>query len=348
MKELIFEEVDHYISSYRDEAGEYHSSRSYKYLGLKENTHPFAWLENAGIAVDYSEILFQYVKLVEEAKYRETLIERAAKWENIRNAKKRLAESWIHNFEATIRADRNKRIQAAVKLTTFAPSTNYNEKHHINITYKGITVPIHIVDGSYAFNNEKYEYGMKPYMNESDNRVELEDGKLRRAKREGTLFLKAIEAIEIREANVAYKNKQREETVARNKEVGKILRKAAGVPVMFKEEREYSRHSDSSYLTPKYYILVESDESSYDVAESIAIKYSSYDDGQFTIKGLSLREDQFKKVLDVLIDGRKVFTKDEYEKAKAALDAKRKAEEEKRQKEWEEERKKRIAEENKN
>jgi hypothetical protein len=348
VKELTFRENEYYKSSYRDEAGEYHSGVTYKYLGLKENTHPFQELENAGIAVDYSEVLFQYVKLVEEAKYRETLIERYNTWENIRRAKKRLAESWIHNFEATIRADRNKRIQAAVQLTTFAPSTDYNKKHHINITYKGVTVPIHIVDGSFAFNNEKYEWGFKPYMENSDNKVELADDKLRRAKREGTLFLKAIEAIDIREANVAYRNKQREEEIAHNKKVGKILRKAAGVPVMFKEEQEWSRRDDRSYRVARYHVLVESNESSYDVAEKIEIKYSSYNDGQFTVKGLTLREDQFKKVLDILIDGRKVFTKEEYEKAKAELEAKREAERIKREKEWEEEQKKRIAEENKN
>ena len=345
VKELTFKKNHHYTSSRTLEDGRYVSGQSFDFFGIDENTHPFEELEKAGLHVDYSEAQYQYEKLVAEAKYREVLIKRYNNWKQIRSAKAALANSWIHGFEATIRADKNKRIQAAVLNTTFAVSTKWNEKHVAKITYKGVKVLIHKIDGSFCFNNEKYGYDMNPTDAETGQNVELDEGKLRRAKREGTLFLKAIEAIDYRNERMAMLKKQREETESKNQKVHRILKEVTGLPVLFKEEREYSRQRgiNDSWLKAKYFLLIKSDESSYDVAKSLELGYSTYEGGQFTLKGMTLNQDKFKRILDIFLEGREVFTKEEYTKAKAELDAKRKKEEEERQARWDKERKEREA-----
>lgn len=316
VKELLFCKNHHYTSSHTTKDGTYISGQSYDYLGLVDSSHPFKELEEAGLFVDYLNVLIQYQDLVEEAKYRETLIKRHKNWQNIRKAKASLANSWIHSFEAIIKADKNKKIVEAVKETTFAPSTNYKEKHNVKITYKGVVVPIHKVDGSFAFNNEKYEYGMDPADVITKNKADLEEGKLRRAKREGTLFLKAIEAIDYRNERMANNNKARRNEIKEREEYRLKLEEVGGYPVIMEEERKYSRdrHSNYSWLEANYFLLLEQPENYYTsqfkkISVSISKHYKTgeYEYGVRSLVGL--RPDQFKTILDVLVDGREILPK---------------------------------------
>lgn len=314
VKNLIFKENDHYVPSFYREDGTYVSGTSFMFLGLTEKSNPFEELENAGIAVDYFHIQLQYQKMVKEAKYQETLIRRYEIWVNIRKAKKSLKDSWIHKFEGTIKADNNKNIKAALKLTTFGISKKYDGKHNIKVTYKDITVPIHMIDGSFAFNNEQYEYNMDPFItneNGEKKNVKIANNRLRKAKKEGTLFLKAIEAIDVYLNDIDYKKNARKEELSETEEKRTYLEKVLGHKVCVTEERKYSRdrHSNHSWLEKNYFLLMEQPKDRWEKGTRISINY--YDHYKtFGIKGLdNLNEKQFKSIVEILIDGRKVLPK---------------------------------------
>lgn len=314
VKNLTFKENNKYISSQYLEDGTRKPSLDVYWLGIDKNTNPFEDLENMGIAVDYLEVLMQYQKLVEEAKHRKLLMERYEKWERIREAKKSLKESWIHDFEGIIKADKNKNIKAAVKETEFIPSKEWNKKHYVTIKYRGVAVPIHKIAGSFCFNNEKYEYDMKPFDVKTGNSAEISEGKLKRAKREGTLFLKAIEAIDERNAIIKSRIERRKNQVKETEEKRLFLEKVCGHHVHMEEKTEYPRrnsHRTQPYMFQTFWLITEQPESKYSSFKGIKIDYSDYNEKiRFSINGkFDLREDQFKKIIEILLDGRKPFTK---------------------------------------
>lgn len=312
VKELKFNLNSHYVNSYHKADGTYVKGESFEWLGLDKSTNPFEELENVGIVVNYLHILIQYQDMVKNAKYREALMKRYEAWVNIRKAKKSLIDSWIHKFEATIKSDNNKKIKEAVKETTFVPSTKYGSKHHINITYKGITVPIHMVDGSFAFNNSQYEWAMNlTAIDKEKKSVKIADDKLRKAKREGTLFLKAIEAIDEYFAIIESEKKRKEKKVSETEKRKDFLSKTLEYPVIVIEERKYSRErrSDHSWMEQKYFLLLEQPKDRWESGKRINISYNDYIN-HFSVNGLNdLREDQFKSIVEILIDGRKPLKK---------------------------------------
>lgn len=311
VKNLFFSEKTKYISGFTNENGEFKPGFDVNHIEVIDetgSTQIFEELENAGIRVDYMDVLMQYKQLLEKAKYHEKLLKRWNEWEKIREGKKKLKNSWIHDFENVLKSDKNKKIQSLLNEVTFEPSTKYNKKHYVNLIYKGVVVPIHKIAGSFVFNNEKYEYELKPYEKETRNRVELEEDKLRRAKREGTIFLKAIEAIEIREKQIEYRKNKRIKELKELKDTKEHFEKVLGFPVHVEETLERSSYSNNSYKVHKYWLITKQPERKYASFEGIRLgKYEK--DGVYTysINGtFKLDEDKFKRIIRILLEGKKV------------------------------------------
>src|SRR6056297_3297865 len=65
VKELTFRVHTHYMKSYNDSEGRFRTREDIEWLGIDERTHPFEELENAGVLIDYMDVLVQYQKDVE-------------------------------------------------------------------------------------------------------------------------------------------------------------------------------------------------------------------------------------------------------------------------------------------
>ena len=312
VNEITLRKFDKYVSSMTDKNDRYVSGHHRKYLGIVRNGNPFLKLEEAGIKVDYSVVKEQYAEMVAKAEHTLILEKRFKEWERIRRVKAKYPNAWMHNFVSVLKADRNKKIVASLPLTTFTKPTLekfiQSPVSHINVTYKGYRTTIHLEDGSYTFRN-----GVNV---ETSHTASLTDDKTRRAKREGTIYFKLLEAVDIYTANIEYKKKRREEEVSETEKTRLKLEEVTGYPVYMKEEREYSRHrgrrDNTSWMTQKYYLITEQPDSYYGSFKGIQISLTKnhYEEGEkvlYNVKGCNnLRAEQFKAIVDILVDGREV------------------------------------------
>jgi len=324
VKELTLFEKDDYISGYRGENGMYVDSTSVKGFAFKNGAaEAFADLENAGIAIDYSDVWEQYAKLVEWGRHRKVVIERAENWVRIRARKAKYINSWIHNFVPTLKADKNKKIQAALLNSTFEKAS-YNSvvvngnTADLNINYKGYTGTIYVESGSYMFDGTRVRHIPEDATPEQIKdrwsfKTEIAEGKVRRAKREGTLYLKFTEEVDYEIAQAESIKKHREKQVSEVEQKRLILEKATGYPVYMNETREYSRdrRSNHSWLVQKYYLITAQPKDHYSSFKGIQVSCSTgYDNPElsFSVNGCNnLREEQFKGIVDILVDGREIF-----------------------------------------
>jgi len=314
--EVQLKRFEKYISSHTDKNGKNISSHYRKFLGIDEN--PFKNLEDAGIKVDFSTVKEQYADMVEKAQHTLVLQKRLEKWESIRKVKAAYPNSWMHNFESVILSDNNKKIKAAVLGTTFqVPTLDEYIKNTISlvkVTYRGYVGTIRKSDGSYEFNNA---YGETLNKNGYFETLSITDGKTRKAKREGTIFLKFVEAVDNHISTVEYKKSSRQKEIEKTEETKRILEEVTGYPVYMEETREYSRHRNdhSSWLSQKYFLITEQPDSYYGSFKGIKIDTGTkgYDEKKvrfYNVGGLTgLRQDQFQKIVKVLVDGRKIYDK---------------------------------------
>jgi hypothetical protein len=175
------------------------------------------------------------------------------------------------------------------------------------VTYKGYTSTIQLENGSYTFSNARNSIGNTAY---------ITDHKTRRAKREGTIYFKFLEAVDIYVANAEYKKKKREEEVSETEQTRLRLEEVAGYPVYMKEETEYSRggrRTNHSWKSQKYYLITGQPDSYYGSFKGIQISESitGYEEEgyktSYGVKGCNnLRVEQFKAILDILVDGRHI------------------------------------------
>jgi len=336
VKELTLYKKSRYISSYNDANGEWHSGFDLEGFDIKVergDTHPFAELENAGIAIDWMEVLNEYQKAVEHAEYRMTLHNRYKEWEAIRANKKEYAASWMHGVKAELEADPNKRIKAALLQTTFSKTTlaSFLEhpNHAITVTYKGVTGYFHREGqaGSYSFSGDSVYQIPEDYDKEKHNlynfKFGISEGKTRRAKRLGTLYLKFVDDVnyelEARKRRAEMKKSEAE----KRQEKKERLEKITGYPVVILKT-EKSRHDHRGHYVGRYtytfVILIEQPTSRYDDPKYISIdEYinTEYKDGKsveigrtYSVKTLrGLTADQFKRILDIVMEGKTALTK---------------------------------------
>ena len=314
VKELIIENKDKYIDGYHDKDGNYISS-TYIAGPQFRNGDAFLELTSAGIEIDFSNVWLQYQKMLEKGEHMQKVQKRLDRWNTIRNRRNVYINSWVQNFESILRNDTNKQIQAALLSTSFSKTsmkafTNPDAMTSLSVevNYKGYKVDFEMEDGSFIFRGYAVNNS-----DENVKRTSIEDGKKRRAKREGTLFLKYVQAIDAYIATTEYQKKKREEQISDTEKKRLMLEKASGYPVFMKEEMEYSRnhtgrHSGHSWMTQKFYLVTKQPESYYDSFKGIQISTDGGENPKFTVKGCNdLREDQFKTIVDVLVDGREIF-----------------------------------------
>jgi hypothetical protein len=331
VKEITFRTLSKYMSSYQNENGHWDSRNDLEYMAMDERVNPFEELENVGIAIDYMDVLVQYQEAVEVAKYRMTLHTRYRNWETIRRNKKEYANSWMHEVVHTLKADKNKRIQTALKNTTFEVKSLEkflsHASHAVTVTYKGVTGSIFMENGGYTFDGESTYKFPKDYdgQNSYNHRFTIADGKKRRAKRLGTLYLKFVEEVDYelnqREARANRKKSEAEQRAEKKARLSEI----AGYPLVILKSEKYNRdhrgYRTESYYEYTYFILTKQPETSYGSPEGFSIdehiERVYIGDGKhknvgvnYSIKNLNnLSETQLKSILDILMEGKTALTK---------------------------------------
>lgn len=314
VEEITLAENSSYRSSYRRKTrtpkeiskyGETMHVRGHTrtWTGLQKHSQSFKTLKEAGIGVDYSDVLEQFKQIVKTEKHRDVLKKRLENWKKIRKIKEMYPNRWFHNFESIIRSDRNKNIKSVIDEVTFEkPSLEkYIDKpvSWVKITYKDHIIIFTKKDGSFE------------YSDRNNN-----TGRTRRAKREGTIFLKAITGIQEQLAAEEYLKKKRIEEKNENESIRLHLSEVLGLPVVMKEDTEYyhdrrNSRNCTSYKVAKYYLVLKQPENYYSSFKGIEVRATeNYQDGGFsyTVKGCSnIRCDQFKSIVEILLDGRKVY-----------------------------------------
>ena len=285
------------------------------WVGLKANTTPFKTLKEVGIKVDYDEVISQYTAMLKAMKHRDLVLKRSKNIAIYRKRREDYPTRWFTKFEETIRADKNKTIQGALPDVIFTlPTLNEyktENKSEGKIAYRGVTAKIQRDEGSFVF--EGGWFG--PNSNGATEYANISDHKRRKAKKEGTIFFKIIEAIDYL---VDQKNRfktEREKLIIETEATRLRLEKLSGYPVYMKEERAYSkeRRNGGSWLEQKFYLITEQPTSYYGSFKGIRVNIGTtgYEETKrtvYSVNGITnLRQDQFQKIVEVLIDGREIF-----------------------------------------
>ena len=345
---IKIKEQTKYVSSTHDKDGNWVNGYNLEYIDLTDESKTFfATLTDAGIDVDFSDVYLQYMAQLEKAKEHEVVLQRAKNIETFRKRREEYKTLWIHEFVPTLKADRNKKIQDRITKTKFYKPTEdkYTAKDcgsYIEIHYRGFTAYILRGDGRYTFNtNQVYEFPEGIEIPEHKHNFQRDiihvnhryEGAARRAKREGTLYLKLIEAIdqyiETRKAVKSRKNREGNEREEKRVQ----LEKLAGYPVIIGSTDRYHRdgrgHKDfsNSYKEYSYSIIFEQPSSEFSDPKGYRIdseEKTKYVDGKHVVIGITysinniykLNEDKFKSILDILLEGKEVFAKIERPKKK--------------------------------
>ena len=329
VKQITLGENHEYISSegrYGDD--DYKESYYKDYIGLHyREINPFQSIIDAGIEIDFSDIFVQYEIMLKEAKRHEMVIKRAKNINRIRARKAEYQNSWPIVFKSIIEKDKNKKIQDAFPKTKFKPISEKNfvvenDSLSLKLIYRGFDTGIWIEGGSYVF-QDAYEVP-KDAKREYTHHRQITNGKRRKAKREGTTFLRFTEAVD---NYIARRESQLDEdTKARlkRKEEKEYLEKVSGYPVTIlvedKSRYDYRRIYQGSYKVFTYKIVEKKTTSKYDTKyEGITIDFIAdfeWKDGEhvevpgtrtFSIKNLDkLSKEQFKQILDILLKGKEL------------------------------------------
>ena len=275
----------------------------------------FSELKEAGIEVDFSDVLAEYQAEVWIAKATQKKAKAAAKAKRKAERREGYPTSWPFSFVETIAKDPNKKIKAAnFKLSTPGKfDFIHNGQSHIKVTYKNVIGTITRDEGRYTFTDG---VGVEKNNNGHFERLDITERKTRRAKREGTTLLKFLEAVDeyfaIRNARKTRAQKEKEERA----EYKAKLEKITGYPIVeFSETRYHKNHRgmnqyDNSYEDYSYKIVTKQPDSYYGSAEGLKIGKNSYKGETYSINGLSgLSKKQLKSILVILLEGKEVFTK---------------------------------------
>ena len=275
----------------------------------------FSELKEAGIEIDFSDVLAEYQAEVWIAKATQKKAKATRKAKAKAERREGYHTSWPFKFVEVIAKDPNKKIKAA----NFRLSTPgkfdfiHRGESFVQVTYKGIVGYISREDGRYIFKDgrgtEKNERG---YF----ETFAVTDGKVRRAKREGTTLLKFLEAVDeyfaIREARKTRAQKQKEARA----EFKKKLEKLAGYPVVEFMETRYRKNNrgmnqyDQEYKEYSYKIVTKQPDSHYGSAEGLKISENTYNGETYSINGLGgLSKKEFKAILTILLENKEVFAK---------------------------------------
>jgi hypothetical protein len=262
----------------------------------------FETLLNAGVEIDFTDIIEKYKE--ELAKVEVIISKEIADFEAAELAKKieRYDKSWIHTFANQLAADKNKKIKSLLPLVTFAKIEKEpflrGMELLVTVSYKGIDVNITHTGEAYSFGNGWI--GTAPNKSFIDI---LGNGKNKKAKGAGTIFLKLIEAIDDRERNINYKKSQAEKEQFERDVRKEVLELASGEKVEIVSETKYEsiygyRGSRSDYSKPYkvYYYQITLG------PRKININYSERDNVKtYSFGGFSdLTEVQIKSLIQVL------------------------------------------------
>lgn len=291
----------------------------------------FDGMTEAGVDIDFSDIISQYTAMVEEAKKHEEQIKKDKLVALDKDRRKKYKTSWPVTLQNTIDIDRNKTIIAERENLTITPVTEdeYAENgwYWAKIAYKGFQTKLEICDGKYEWQGAHEDKGV---INEEGKKVmdyaRLNDNKKKRAAHPAVAIRKYLEEVNEYISNREYrKNRSNKEYLARRKEV-KMLEKACGFPVATNSERKYSRDhrgrsNNSSWMVYTYLVVTKLSDSGYSSNSGITINTESekeYKDGEYnevpntrtyTIGGFrNLDLEQFKGILTLLLKGKKVIT----------------------------------------
>jgi hypothetical protein len=330
VKEVILEVNEEWFpSSGKFGTDNYVDSHYEKSIGFPTHENYFKTLEEAGLEIDFSDIFKQYEKMIEEAKMHEKVLKRAIEWKKIREKKEKYDNAWIHGIESELKADKNKHIRKALEKTTFKPLDkrrfiSYDTSLNIAVTYNGFTGYFFKENDSFSFyGHSVYEL---PEGVEVENKYtykrEIAEGKTRKAKRIGTLFLKFVNEVDSYISTREYKKNKQNKAEEERKAKKELLKKVSGFPIQLYKENKY-RHSfnrrgpGESYIVYNYYIITDQPEYSFSDPTGFKINTeikTEYKDGEHieipgsrtfsinTIFGLS--EKQFKSIIDILMEGK--------------------------------------------
>jgi mannose/fructose/N-acetylgalactosamine-specific phosphotransferase system component IIB len=341
VKNIRIGEQHYHTPSFTDDNGNYHYGRYYKYFDLSDSSKKeFHTLTEAGIEIDFSEVYNQYFAQLEKAKQREEVIKRAKRIAAIRKGKEQYKKAWIHTFVDTIKSDKNKKIQAALSHTKFGKTTEKafavdNASLTIEVSYKGFLGYFHKNDRSFTFDGDSvYQFPEgKRTENAYNWKRSVADGKTRRAKREGTIFFKFIEAIDeyiaIKESTIKRKNKEEQERADHKK----LLEDLTGYPIIIFEKStyrsDYNRRGNGRYYTEYKYMIVTkqptskySEPGGFTITTNVPRKYNSekgeYEvvgERTFGVRGFSdLTLKQFKGIMEIALEGKEIFKEINYPK----------------------------------
>jgi len=284
----------------------------YTPYGPSISNNKFESLEEAGIEIDFSEVLSTYQAEVWKAKDKQKKHKAEAKAALKAQRKAEYSETWPFGFINRIEKDPNKKIKFAdFTLTPMGKGVYIHQGDtFLRVTYRGLI-------GTITRESDRYVWTDARRVNDPKDSyvspIRVSNGKTRKAKRAGTILLKFLEAVDeyivIKEARKTRAQKEADKREAKRLE----LEKAAGYPVVLTSETKYNhdrysrRNGTETYQEYKNWIVTEQPDSRYGSHKGyrIGVDY----DKNFSINGLhNLSKEKFTAILAILMEGKRAFS----------------------------------------
>ena len=322
VKELMLAQNSEYVPSTGYGTPDYKESFTRKWSGLYHRIeNPFQDLITAGIEIDFSEIIFRYGVEVVKAKLYLEDIKKENEEKRIVLAKENYKTSWPVLFKAKLEAERNKTIKAAKDLIVVIPSTEkdyvYSGNTFVDVFYKSFKIRIYHEGGKFC---SRSACEIKP-----DDKEDYIFFKEKKSIQQMTILLKFIEEVDNLLVTREYVKKKTDTEYQKRREIVKILEEASGYPVTTFKKEEYSRNRNASprnWIEYSYKLVTSIPDSQYGIYEGINVgtyvatvfdsekqEYVEDPTGRkYSIEGIrNLSKEQFKKILDVLLESKIVL-----------------------------------------
>ena len=313
VKELTFAQNSKYRSS-EGQYGtpEYKESWTEEWSGFKDSKgNPFQDLIDAGMSIDFDEVIQKYNVKVKKAKEHQIQLKKEAEEKLIAKRKEEYKTCWPLTLQDALETEKNKIIKAKKNEITIIPCS---EESYIKggasaeFVYKEHTVSVRVYDGKYEWNAR-----------------ELGNYKTRRYTWPMTALLKFIQVVDEHVATKEYETNKNNEPKLKRQARTKLLSEVCGQPVtVFSQEKyssdRYNRVRGRRNWTEYTYMLVTKVAEKYGDPEGYEINTETdtdWKDGKhqeipgtrtYSIRTLrKLSEEQFKSILDILLKDKKVI-----------------------------------------
>jgi len=288
------------------------------------SSEQFDDLVNAGISIDFSEIIAKYTEMLEEAVKHEKEIKKEAEIKRIIKFKEKYKTCWVLTAKDLLAKDKNKVLQNRRDKIKLIPCSEESfvrtEKGHMTFVYRNFRTDVSFYDKKYEWRSAYEDTGKVKDGEKVKEHRSISNGKTKRSVNLMTILLKYIEAVDDFITSREYIIKRRDDEYIKRREFVKLLEGACGRAVTTFKKEEYSRHRGSSSHWTKYTfrLITKLPKGKYDDPVGLRINSdmdTEYKDGKnveigrtYSIEGFrGLDLEQFNGILAILLKGKNVL-----------------------------------------